>query len=60
MMLRNGTVIFGTWINDQLDGKALIFTSFGSKILSQFNLGKLNGWTIALYGYKIIKCMKYY
>lgn len=60
MMLKNGTIIFGTWIQDLLDGKALIFTSLGSKIYANFNLGKLSGWAVAIYGEKIIKCLFFY
>ena len=49
MMLRNGTVIIGNWDQDLLDGRALIFTSLGSKILAQFSMGKFHGWSIAEY-----------
>ena len=59
-MLKNGTMIFGTWYNGYLEGRALIFTPFRGKILANFNLGKLSGWTIAFYGTNIIRCTLYY
>jgi hypothetical protein len=49
MMLKNGTIIFGTWQQDLLDGRALIFTSLGCRIMANFILGKFNGWTLAVY-----------
>jgi len=50
MMIKNGNMIFGTWNHDMLDGRAFILTSLGGKIMANFNLGKLNGWTILSYG----------
>ena len=60
MMLRNGTVIIGNWDQDLLDGRALIFTSLGSKILAQFSMGKFHGWSMAEYKQKLLKCILFY
>jgi hypothetical protein len=49
MMMKNGTIVFGTWQQDLLEGRALIFTSLGSKIMAQFIMGKFNGWTLTVY-----------
>ena len=59
-MHRNGTVIVGNWNNGMLDGKAVIFTPFRARILTNFNEGKLSGWTISFYGTNIIRCAQYY
>lgn len=60
MILRNGMMIVGNWINNFLEGRALIFTAFGGRILANFNRGKLNGWMISFYRTNIIRCTLYY
>jgi hypothetical protein len=60
LMLRSGTVIFGRWHEGMLDGRGIVFTPFGGRILVNFNLGKLSGWAIAFYGDQIIRCVLYY
>lgn len=60
MMVKNGNMIFGTWNQDLLDGRALILTSLGGKIMANFNLGKLNGWVLLSYGQNILKCLYFY
>lgn len=60
MMLRNGTVIIGTWQQDLLEGKAVIYTSLGCKVLAQFVQGRFNGWAIATYREKLVKCILFY
>ena len=60
MMLKNGTIIFGTWQQDLLEGRALIFTSLGCRIMAHFILGKFNGWTIAVYKERLVKCILFY
>jgi len=59
-MLKNGTMIIGNWEQDWLEGRALLFTPLGSRVIAQFHMGKLNGWAIALFDDHIIKCLLYY
>jgi len=60
MIMRNGMMIIGNWSNDFLEGRALVFTAFGGKILANFIRGKLNGWMISFYRTNIIRCTLYY
>lgn len=60
MMLRNGTVIIGRWYNDLLDGRAVIYTSLGCKVLAQFAQGRFNGWTLVSYRTHLLKCLLFY
>ena len=60
LMLRSGTVVFGNWREGLLDGRAVVFTPFGGRILASFSLGKLSGWVIAFYGSQVIRCALYY
>jgi hypothetical protein len=60
MMLRNGTVIVGTWQQDLLEGRAIIFTSLGCRVLAQFVQGRFNGWALATYRHQLVKCLLFY
>lgn len=60
LLTREGMLIIGRWLQDYLHGRALIFTPFGGKLIANFNEGKLNGWTFALFNDRLIICLLYY
>lgn len=60
MLLKNGTCIIGKWIDDILNGRAVIFSPFGGIISAEFAEGKLNGWAIANYQNEVIVSTMYF
>jgi hypothetical protein len=60
MMLRNGTVIIGSWQQDLLEGRAIIYTSLGCRVLAQFVQGRFNGWALATYRQRLVKCLLFF
>ena len=60
LMLRNGMMVCGSWSNDFLEGRALVFPAFGGRALVNFKRGKLGGWMLSFYGSNILRCTLYF
>ena len=60
MIMNDGSAIVGNWHRDLLNGRVLIFTPFGGKIVAHYINGKLNGWSISLFENRIIILTHYF
>lgn len=49
MILTNGIVVLGNWLNGFLNGYALFVSPFGTKIHTNYKSGFLHGWAIMEY-----------
>lgn len=60
MIMNDGSAIVGNWHGDRLNGRVLIFTPFGGKVIAHYINSKLNGWSISLFEKRIIILTHYF
>ena len=56
MCINNGTFIVGSWNEDMLEGRALVVSALGGKLLGSFSHGKFSGWAISMFRRRVLKC----
>lgn len=59
-MMHDGTCVIGTWKKGLLNGRTLIFTPFGGRVIVEYMNGQMNGWCVGRFGAKTVVITHYF